>query len=169
MLGEHLDKFVMAYLNNIIIYLNIKEKHKKHVKWVLKRLYYENIPIMVEKYKFYIKKTDFMEFIIELKQISMDLKKVEAIVDWQDLENVIGLKSFLGFYNYYKRFIKRWSDKTEPFTRMIKKDKLWKWDNNKARLFKKVKEEFTREPILKIYQLRLPTKVKIDALDFILG
>ncbi len=123
-LGEHLDKFVMAYLNNIIIYLNIKEKHKKHVKWVLKRLYDENIPIMVEKYKFYIKKTDFMEFIIELKQISMDLKKVEAIVNWQDLQNVIGLKSFLGFYNYYKRFINKWLDKIELFIKIIKKDKL---------------------------------------------
>ena len=62
-----------------------------------------------------------------------------------------------------------WSDKIEPFTRMIKKDELWKWDNNKARLFKEVKQEFTRELILKIYQLRLPMKIKINALDFTLG
>ena len=52
--------------------------------------------------------------------------------------------------------------------RMMKKDKLWKWDNNKVKLFKEVKEKFTKEPILKIYQLRLPIKVKIDALDFAL-
>ena len=56
----------MAYLNNIIIYLNSKEEHKKHIKWVLKRLYKENIPIIVKKYKFYTKKTDFIGFIIKL-------------------------------------------------------------------------------------------------------
>ena len=63
------------------------------------------MPVTVKKYKFYIKKTDFIGFIIKLKQISMDLKKIKAIVNWQDLKSVIGLKSFLKFYNYYYRFI----------------------------------------------------------------
>ena len=67
MLGEHLDKFVMAYLDNIIIYLNTEAEYKEYVKWVLKRLYNENIPIIVEKCEFYIKKTDFIKFIIKLK------------------------------------------------------------------------------------------------------
>jgi type III secretory pathway component EscU len=61
--------------------------------------------VTVKKYKFYTKKTNFIGFIIKLKQISMDLKKIKAIVNWQDLESVIGLKSFLKFYNYYHRFI----------------------------------------------------------------
>ena len=64
-LRAHLDKFIIEYLDNIIIYLNIKEEYKKHIKWVLKRLYDKNIPITMEKYKFYIKKTDFIEFIIK--------------------------------------------------------------------------------------------------------
>ena len=67
MLGEHLDKFVMAYLDNIIIYLNTEEEHKEYIKWVLKRLYNKNIPITIEKYKFYTKKTDFIRFIIKLE------------------------------------------------------------------------------------------------------
>ena len=57
----------MAYLDNIIIYLNSKEEYKEYIKWVLKRLYKENMPIIVEKYKFYIKKTNFIKFIIKLK------------------------------------------------------------------------------------------------------
>ncbi len=56
----------MAYLDNIIIYLNIEKKYKKYIKWVLKRLYDENIPITIEKYEFYTKKTDFIRFIIKL-------------------------------------------------------------------------------------------------------
>ena len=67
MLGEHLDNFVIVYLDNIIVYLNSKKKYKKHIKWVLSRLYKENILIAVKKYKFYTKKTDFIGFIIKLK------------------------------------------------------------------------------------------------------
>jgi len=104
-LGEHLDKFVMAYLDNIIIYLNSEEEHRKHVEWVLQRLYNEKIPIAIEKCEFHTIKTDFVGFIIKLRYISIDLKKIKAIVNWQDLENVIGLKLFLRFCNYYRRFI----------------------------------------------------------------
>ena len=113
----------MVYLDNIIIYSNIEKEYKEHVKWVLKRLYNKNIPIIVKKYKFHTRKTDFIGFIIEPKQISIDPKKIKAIVSRQDLENVIKLRLFLGFCNYYKRFINRWSDKTKPFIRMTKKDK----------------------------------------------
>ena len=57
--------------------------------------------VAIKKYKFFTQKTNFIGFIIKLGHISMDLKKVEAIVDWQELENIIQLRSFLGFYNYY--------------------------------------------------------------------
>ena len=66
----------MVYLNDIIIYLNSKKEHGKHVKWVLKRLHKENMPIIVKKCKFHTKKTNFVGFIIKLGQISMDLKKI---------------------------------------------------------------------------------------------
>jgi hypothetical protein len=56
----------MAYLNDIIIYLNSVEEHKEHIKWVLRKLYKENMLVAVKKYKFYTKKTDFVRFIIEL-------------------------------------------------------------------------------------------------------
>src|SRR6266700_6954816 len=99
----------------------------------------------------------------------MDLKKVEAIVNWQDLESVTGLRLFLGFCNYYRRFIKKWLDKIKLFMRMIKKDEPWRWDNDKKRLFKEIKEKFIKELILKIYKLKLLIKVEINILDFILG
>jgi hypothetical protein len=95
----------MAYLDNIIIYLNSVEEHKKHIKWVLRKLYKENMLVAVKKCKFHTKKTDFVKFIIKPGQISMDLKKIKAIVNWQDLESVIGLRLFLKFCNYYCRFI----------------------------------------------------------------
>jgi len=95
----------MVYLDNIIIYLNSEKEYKKYVEWVLQRLYDKEILIAIKKYEFHTTKTDFIGFIIELRRINIDLKKIKAIVNWQDLENIIGLRLFLGFYNYYRRFI----------------------------------------------------------------
>ena len=101
MLGEYLDKFIIVYLNIIIIYLITKEEYGKYIKQVLEKLQEEQILVVIEKYKLFIKRIEFIRFIIKLGYISIDLKKVKAIVSQQELENVIQLRSFLGFYNYY--------------------------------------------------------------------
>ena len=72
----------MAYLDNIIIYSNSKKEHFQYVKWVLQRLADEKMPVAIKKYKFYTIKTKFYRFIIELKKLSMDLKKIKVIVNW---------------------------------------------------------------------------------------
>ena len=74
MLREYLNEFVMTYLNDIIIHLNTKKEHKQHIGWVLETLNKENIFILIEKYEFYTKKTDFVKFIVKPKQISIDPK-----------------------------------------------------------------------------------------------
>ena len=61
--------------------------------------------VVIKKCEFFTRKTNFVRFIIKLGQLSIDPKKIEAIVNWQELENVIQLRSFLGFYNYCRRFI----------------------------------------------------------------
>ena len=78
----------MAYLDNIIIYLNSKEEYYEHVEQVLDQLSKVEIPIVIEKYEFLIKKTNFVGFIIKLGLISIDLKKVKAIVNQQEPENI---------------------------------------------------------------------------------
>jgi len=80
-LGEYLNEFVIVYLNNIIIYLESKEEYKEHIKWVLRRLQEEQMLVVIKKCEFFIRKTDFIGFIIKLGKIGMDLKKVEAIVN----------------------------------------------------------------------------------------
>ena len=76
-----MDDFIIVYLNNIIIYSNSKKEYKEYIKWVLSRLYKENILIIIKKCEFYTKKTNFIRFIIKLKQISIDLKKIKAIIN----------------------------------------------------------------------------------------
>ena len=89
MLEEHLNKFIIVYLNDIIIYLISKEEYGEHVKWVLKRLEEEKMLVVIKKCEFFTRKTNFIGFIIKPGKISIDLKKVEAIVNWQELENAI--------------------------------------------------------------------------------
>ena len=74
-LGEHLDEFIIAYLNNIIIYFNSKEEYFQYIKWVLQRLADKKMLVTIKKYKFY-------KFIIKLKKLSIDLKKVKAIINY---------------------------------------------------------------------------------------
>jgi len=71
----------MAYLNNIIIYLKSKKEYREYIKWVLKRLQEEKMLVVIKKCEFFTKKTNFTEFIIKLGKISIDLKKVKAIVN----------------------------------------------------------------------------------------
>ena len=82
MLGEHLDEFIIAYLDNIIIYSNSEEEHFQHIKQVLQRLADKKMLVAIKKYKFYMIKTEFYKFIIKLKKLSMDPKKIKAIVNW---------------------------------------------------------------------------------------
>ena len=81
MLGEYLDEFIIAYLDNIIIYFNSKKEHFQYIKQVLQRLVNEKMLVAIKKYKFHTTKTKFCKFIIELGKLSMDLKKIKAIVN----------------------------------------------------------------------------------------
>ena len=76
-----MDDFIIVYLDNIIIYLNSEKEYKEHIKWVLSKLYKENIPVVSKKYMFHTKKTNFIGFIIKPEQISIDLKKIKTIIN----------------------------------------------------------------------------------------
>ena len=76
----YLNKFIIAYLNNIIIYFKIKKEHYKYIKWVLQRLTNKRIPVVIKKYKFYTIKIKIYKFIIKLKKFSINLKKIKAIL-----------------------------------------------------------------------------------------
>ena len=81
MLKEYLDKFIIIYLNNIIIYSNSKKEYFQYIKWVLQRLIDKKMLVAIKKYKFHIIKTEFCGFIIKLKKLSIDPKKIKAIVN----------------------------------------------------------------------------------------
>ena len=80
MLEEHLNKFIIVYLNNIIIYFKIKKEYYKYIKWVLQRLVNKKMLVAIKKCKFHIIKIEFYRFIIKSKKLSINLKKIEAVL-----------------------------------------------------------------------------------------
>ena len=82
MLRKYLNKFIIVYLNNIIIYFKIEKEYYKYIKWVLQRLANKRILVAIKKYKFYITKIKFYKFIIKLKKLNINLKKIKAILKW---------------------------------------------------------------------------------------
>ena len=82
MLEKHLDEFIIVYLNNIIIYFNSKEEHFQYIKQILQRLADKKMLVAIKKCKFHTIKTKFCGFIIKLGKLSIDLKKIKAIVNW---------------------------------------------------------------------------------------
>ena len=80
-LGEHLDEFIIAYLDNIIIYSNSKEEYFQYIKQVLQRLINKKILVAIKKYEFHTTKTKFCKFIIKLGKLNIDPKKIKVIVN----------------------------------------------------------------------------------------
>ena len=119
-LREHLDDFCSAYLDDVLIYTDGDlRQHREHVRKVLSKLQAAGLQVDIKECEFEVKTTKYLRFIIEAgKEISMDLAKVAAIREWEALKTVKGVRSFLGFANFYRRFIKNFAQLAAPLTRL---------------------------------------------------
>ena len=104
-LREYLDVFCVAYLDDILIYSKNQSKHKEHVRKVLAKLKEAGLYARPEKCEFSTQKTRFLRFIISEEGIEMDLEKVKAVMEWETPKSIRDLQCFLGFANFYRRFI----------------------------------------------------------------
>ena len=166
---EYLDKFVVVYLDDIVIYSRSVGEHLEHLKLVFEKLRENHLFVKREKCEFAQKEVNFLGHIIGNGQLKMDPKKVKAIDEWEAPRSVSELRSFLGLANYYRRFIQGYSKIAAPLTEMLKKDHVWEWLPNREEAFNKLKEAVTREPVLVLPDISKPFEVETDASDFALG
>ncbi|KAL5579059.1 hypothetical protein UlMin_011501 [Ulmus minor] len=111
---DFLDKFVVVYLDDIVVYSSTMEEHKKHLEMVFQKLRENQLYVKREKCAFAQTRINFLGHIIERGQIKMDMKKVKAIQEWKTPANVRELRSFLGLANYYRRFVDEYSKTVAP-------------------------------------------------------
>ena len=166
-LREYLDDFCTAYLDDILIYSEIEAEHEIHVKRILQKLREAGLQADITKCEFHVTQVPYLGMIITTEGIKMDPAKVDAITNWPELVNVKDVQSFLGFANFYRRFIYGYSKLAAPLTRLTRKDVPFVWDKECQTAFDTLKEAFTSDIILRHYNLDRKIIVETDTSDFI--
>ncbi|RVW59633.1 Transposon Ty3-G Gag-Pol polyprotein [Vitis vinifera] len=156
----YLDKFVVVYLDDIVIYSNTLKEHEEHLRKVFKILRQNKLYVKKEKCSFAKEEVSFLGHRIRDGKLMMDDSKVKAIQEWDPPTKVPQLRSFLSLVNYYRRFIKGYSGRAAPLTDLLKKNKAWEWDERCQHAFENLKKAVTEEPVL-----ALPDHTKVFELN----
>jgi len=128
-LSEYLDIFCVAYLDDILVFSQTLEEHIRHVRAILTRVRDTGLTLMASKCEFHTMETEYLGYVISPKGLRMDEEKIRTIKEWKEPINVKGIQSFLGFANFYRRFIKDYRKITAPLTSLTRKEKKWEWND----------------------------------------
>ena len=166
-LAEYLYDFCTAYLDDILIFSNSHAEHVIHVRKVLQRLADAGLQVDVTKCEFHVTEVHYLGLIITTSGVRMDPKKLETIRNWEQPVNVKDVQSFLGFANFYRRFIARFSAIASPLTALTKKGTTFNWTIKSEEAFLALKAEFLKQPILAHFNPDLKIVVETDASDYV--
>ena len=145
-LRDMINKFVFVYLDDILIFSRNPKEHRAHVHKVLQRLLENRLFVKAEKCEFSCSSTTFLGYIISTERLSMDPEKVRAVEEWPRPGDRKALQRFLGFANFYRRFIRNYSNVAAPLTRLTSTKVRFAWDQEAVGAFKELKECFTSAP-----------------------
>lgn len=170
-LREFLDEWCSAYVDDVLIYSSgSRAEHEAKVKEIVQKLGAAGLHLDVGKSEFSVKKTKYLGFIIEAGQgIRMDPEKVAAIGAWEPPKSVTGIRSFLGFANFYRQFIGNFSSLAEPLTRLTGKNATFKWGPAQQLAFSNLKAAFVAEPALANFHPERKTVLECDASGWATG
>uniref|UniRef100_A0A8C5R7U4 Gypsy retrotransposon integrase-like protein 1 n=1 Tax=Leptobrachium leishanense TaxID=445787 RepID=A0A8C5R7U4_9ANUR len=164
-----LDQFVVIYLDDILIFSSSLQEHRQHVTTVLQRLRENHLYAKLEKCTFETTKVEFLGFIISPGSIEMDPRKVEAITAWPVPSNPKEVQRFIGFANFYRRFIRDFSKITQPLTALTSPSVKFRWTEEAQRAFDKLRDLFISAPVLQLPNPQLPFTLEVDASEFAVG
>ena len=117
-----LDEFCTAYIDDILIYSNSKKEHQTHIRKVLAALKKAGLQADIDKCEFHVTKISYLGLIISTEGICMDPKKVETLQNWETLTCIRDVQAFIGFANFYRHFIRTFSDVVRPMIATIKRN-----------------------------------------------
>ena len=170
-----LDIICVAFMDDICIYSDSREEHEHHVRQVLDRLRTYGLYCKLSKCEFSIEEITFLGYVVGVAGVSMDPRKVQTILEWPIPESYRDIQVFLGFANFYRRFISHYSKVVKEITDLLigmkkgKKTGPFIWSAGAEHAFNKLKELFTTAPILQHYDPNRRTRVETDASGFALS
>ncbi|KAL4279969.1 hypothetical protein GQ457_03G015220 [Hibiscus cannabinus] len=144
----YLDRFVVVFIDSILIYSRNKDKHSENLRIVLKTLRDRQLFAMFSKCEFWLSEVAFLGHVISAKGIMVDPKKVQTILDWRPPRNVGEVRSFLGLAGYYRRFVKGFSAIALTLTKLLRKEQPFEWSKEHQRSFDQLKQALTHAPVL---------------------
>lgn len=170
-LNKYLDDFVTAYLDDVLIYSSGSlADHEAKVRLVLQSLADAGLHLDPAKCEFSVKEVKYLGFIVRAgKGIACDPEKQQAIREWLAPTTVRGVRSFLGFANYYRIFIPDYAHITKPLDALLKKGIFFRWGKAEDEAFRELKRRFCDAPILKQWDPSLPTFAETDCSGYALG
>ncbi len=161
---DMLNQWVIVYIDDILIYSETYEEHVRHVRTVLKRLLQHQLYAKAEKCEFHQETISFLGYVISSGGVAMDEQKVQAVVNWPQSTTLKELQRFLGFANFYRRFIRNFSMVAGPMTSIVNKGThRLSWSSAAIAAFRSLKERFTTAPILHHPDPDLEFTVEVDA------
>jgi len=170
-LQAYLDDLCTAFLDDIFIYSNTLTEHKEQVYKVLKALSDAGLHLKPEKCHFHKQEVKYLGFIITTNGIKMDPEKVSCVLGWEVPRTVTDVQCFLGFANFYRRFIRDYSKVVTPLTRMTKKEGgkyvPFVWGPEQQAAFDLLKKVLTSAPILRHFDYDREIIVETNASDYV--
>ncbi|KAJ8127922.1 hypothetical protein O1611_g5714 [Lasiodiplodia mahajangana] len=168
-LGECLDDFCSAYIDDVLVFSETLEEHRIHVRRVLERLRDAGLQADLKKCEFHVEETKYLGFIVGRNGIRADPEKVAVIRDWKEPKTLKAVQSFVGFCNFYRRFIPRYSRVAKPLFRLTRKDVPFLWDQRCQEAFDELKSLMMSAPVLAYYDYEKETRVETDASDGVIA
>jgi hypothetical protein len=166
-LRGYLDAFCTAYLDDILIYSKTRSEHIRHVQLVLGRLRKAGLYAKIEKCEFLVSETKFLGIIIGADGIKMDPEKVKTVTKWQTPTCVTDVQAFIGFANFYRRFIRDFSKIIAPLVNLTRKGVQFDWNPACTAAFTALKEAFVKAPVLRPFDWTKDVILETDASDFV--
>lgn len=166
-LREHLDIFCTAYLDDILIYSRTRSEHEEHLRMVLEALRGAGLYAKISKCEFFVTETKFLGLLIGRDGIRMDPDKVRTVRDWKTPTCLTDVQAFLGFGNFYRRFIRDYSKITAPLNRLTGKGVPFCWTADCHKAFNMLKTAFSTAPILAPFDWSKDVILETDASDYV--
>ncbi|KAG8489174.1 hypothetical protein CXB51_017220 [Gossypium anomalum] len=145
---QYLDRFVVVFIDDILVYSRDEIEHAEHLKLVLQILLDKQLYAKFSKCEFWLREVSFLGHVVSASGIRVDPSKISAILDWKPPRNVTEVWSFLGLAGYYRRFVKGFSMIASPMTKLLQKDVKFEWSGKCQKSFDQLKTYLTEAPVL---------------------
>jgi hypothetical protein len=160
---EYLDRFVIVFIDDILIFSKTMEEHEEHLRMVLEKLRSNQVYAKFNKCEFWLTKVTFLGHVISAGGVSVDPSEVKDALNWMPPTTISEIRSFLGLVGYCHRFIKDFSKIAKPMMKMLEKNKAFDWTKECQASFEELKKRLTSSPVLVLPDLTKKFDIYCDA------